>query len=715
MKSHCPKHSPHHRRSILWSAESFDADYYAHQQHARERLQKRRCRPRSPAAQERFAALSPGLREMIERDMALSRHYRAVIHRRLRDGYRWPGGNVNGQPTAPFSEHGLRSSRHPMLRLFVAGTQRARKGLRAGDSKAGLVAWGSKLLLLDQAYVSFNRSMRRVIRIDIDKGFNSWDALREAIAGVGLPPPNLAVARVEQNGRVLNPHGYWLLAQAVCCTTKGRLAPQRLLRGVERAMVEALDPVGADAGGLSNPHTGKNPLSPLWSCQVMSAAPFNLKNGEGAQPGLIALVDHVGPTFGKSRSPAAFWPPPLLGDADTLAILEQSNGLFEVLKRFTFAQVARFHPRGRGEGDFEDFERATIDYACALPAIRLGKAALYKLACRQAAFVWRVYERASARPGLGRCRARCEGKSLREKQQIGALAVAEAKRQRTIVQLVEAYRRLVGEGMVAAGSTPRNGIWAAKAGVTVRTLQKHRAALQATLATGGERSCIDKKQELATPKNHNLFHFPPIPTPKSLPAGNGELVCIPQHSDRSPVSPPPLALLTIASPARRLRPGKSFAPSGDPMPPAPSWLAGLVLVLSPAPVVVGQGGQSPALHLGSSLSFEAEQMLTRAGFVRANARKEFTLLPTTPHAPLAFAEKSAATAPPAPDPSSPGTEPSPPIERTQRDLAPGFVAAPAARLRHWPPDRLAASPRGRLIVGGGVLDQNNSAEPPGSG
>lgn len=348
MKSHRPKRSAY-LRSIIWSAEGFDADYYAHQQHARERLQKRRRRPWSPAAQKRFAALSPGLREMIEWDRGHYRRCRAGIHRRLRDGYRWPGGDANGQPLAPFMEHGLRSSRHAMLRLFVAGTQRVQKGLRAGDSKAGLRAGGSKLLLLDDAYVSFNRAMRSVIRIDIDKGFNSWDALCEAIEDMGLPPPNLAVARVEENGRVVNPHAYWLLAQAVCCTTKGRHAPQRLLRGMERAMVEALAPIGADAGGLSNPYTGKNPLSPFWSCQVMSAAPFNLKNGEGAQPGLLALVDYVRPTFNTSRPPNTSRAQTLLGNVDTLTVLEQSNGLFEVLKQFTFAHVARFHSRGRAE------------------------------------------------------------------------------------------------------------------------------------------------------------------------------------------------------------------------------------------------------------------------------------------------------------------------------------------------------------------------------
>ena len=476
-------------------------------------------------------------------------------------------------------------------------------------------------------------------------------------------------------------------------------------------MVEALDPIGADAGGLSNPHRGKNPLSPLWSCQVMSATPFNLQNGEGAQPGLIALADHVRPTFDASRAPGASRTLPLLGDADTLAILEQSNGLFEVLKRFTFAHVARFHPRGRAEGGFEDFELATIAYARALPCIRLGDVALEKRACRQAAFAWRVFENQSARPGRGRCRAQCEGKSLREKQQIGAHAVAEAKRQGTLDRLVAAYRRLVDDGVVPAGSTPANGVWATTAGVTVRTLQNHRTALQAALGTRGEIRCEDKRKSAPALKNHNPFLFPTVPTqPESLPGGNGQSVRTTQHSDRSPVSPP-LALLTIPSPARLLRPGESFAPSGAPIPTIPSWLAGLVLF--PGAVV------PPAPDLGSRPSFEAEEMLamvTRAGFVRASAGEKFTLLPTTPHASPAPAEGSAAAAPAARDPAAPGPVPDRrPVERTQRDLAPGVRAAPAATLRHRPPIHPAASPPGRRIVAGGVLDQTSPAEPPGLG
>ena len=188
--------------------------------------------------------------------------------------------------------------------------------------------------------------MRRVIRIDIDQTFSSWAALRKAIQAAGVPPPNLAVAHVEADGRVVHPHGYWLLAQAVCCTEHGRRRPQRLLRAIECGLVEALRPIGADPGGLSNSFTGKNPLSPFWSCQVMSAEPFNLTNGPGAQPGLAALADHVRPVFDRPKASA------FAGETDVLALLEQSNGLFEVPQALHLRPGAAVPPACRGEGRF---------------------------------------------------------------------------------------------------------------------------------------------------------------------------------------------------------------------------------------------------------------------------------------------------------------------------------------------------------------------------
>ena len=369
-------------RATPWSADSFDADYGFYQARARTRLQQRRRKPRSAAAEARLAALKPALRQEVEWRTAHARQCRAGSHERLRDGFQWPGGWVDDRYFGSFVEHGLRSPQHPMLRLFVASTHRALRNLRAGNSKAHLLAIGSKFVLLDHAYVSFNPIMRRVIRIDLDQTFDSWDALRAAIQAAGVPPPNLAVAHVEADGRVVHPHGYWLLAQAVCCTAHGRRRPQRLLRAIECGLVEALRPIGADPGGLSNSFTGKNPLSPFWSCQVISAEPFNLTNGPGAQPGLAALADHVRPSFDRPNAST------FAGETDVLALLEQSNGLFEVLKQFTFAQVPRFHPRAGGKGGFDDFEQATVEYALSLPVNRLSDTALEKRARRQAEYVW---------------------------------------------------------------------------------------------------------------------------------------------------------------------------------------------------------------------------------------------------------------------------------------------------------------------------------------
>jgi hypothetical protein len=263
---------------------------------------------------------------------------------------------------------------------------------------------------------------------------------------------------------------------------KGRRSPLLLLRGLERGMVAALSSAGADPGGMSNSLTGKNPLSPLWSCQIISPAPFNLTNGTGAQPGLAALADYVRPIFERAR------PAPVADNGDIASVLQHSNGIFHVLKQYVFAEVGHFHPRGRGEGNFAEFEQTVVAYALSLRHLcQLHDAALETRARRAAERAWRLYQPRSPRPGRGRCQAACSGKPLREKQEIGAHATAAARRQQTIETLVAAYRRLVAAGTVPAGTMPRNHVLAGEAGVTVRTLQKHRVAVRAALQAWGER------------------------------------------------------------------------------------------------------------------------------------------------------------------------------------------------------------------------------------
>ena len=473
-----------------WSAEAFDADYYAHQVRTQQRRQRQQAH--GTDAESRVAALSADLRRWIELAQMRAAERRQTTRERLEHGFHWPGGLINGRYVPAFVSRRLRSGLHPLLRLFVAGTRRAETGLSAGDTKDRLLCRGSKLALLDRPYVGFSQIMRSIIRIDLDRTFSSWETLRVEIEAADLPAPNLVVGGVDADGRVERPHAYWLLANAVCCTAQGRPGPQRLLRGLERAMVAALVPIGADPGGLANPHTGKNPLSELWDCQILTAVPFNLTNGPGAQPGLPALADNIRPRFTRLK-PAAPTDEP-----DVTGALQQSNGAFYVLRTYSGRHVERCHPRGRGEGTRDEFIAAVIAYARGLaPYSRLSAGQLEKTARTTAEYAWDHFDplrRRGSRPQRGRCQVQCTGKDQHERQQIGARDVAARRRAATLAHLVDAYERLVQAGTVAPGQMPINRLLAKEAGVAVRTLQKHRTEFQAVLRAKGERRCYDRKE-----------------------------------------------------------------------------------------------------------------------------------------------------------------------------------------------------------------------------
>jgi hypothetical protein len=492
-------------------------------------------------------------------------------------------------------------------------------------------------------------------------------------------------------------------------------------------LVEALRPVGADPGGLSNSFTGKNPLSPIWSCQVMSAEPFNLTNGPRAQSGLIALAEHVRPIFGRPKGSA------FAGETDVLALLEQSNGFFEVLKRFSFAEVRRFHPRTGGKGGFEDFTHAMVTYALSLPVNRLTDAALEKRARDQAQYVWEVFERQSDRPNRGRCRTACEGKTLREKQRIGALAVAAVKRQQTLDRLIAAYQQLVDDGVVLWGSIPVNRVLAEEADVAIRTVQEHRTALGAAIEAGDARRCKDKREDLPPTKSETLFISPSAFDPQELsPPSRDQFIKTPERSDTAPVPCPSLSLLTLLSPARVMTPPEPFAPSGPPafcLPLSNPALAKLVLFPGPASGPPSQPvAQSPIYDFGAPPPLDEMQlvevraMLTRAGLVASDWRilpneVRTTFLPQT--YPDSVPVPAVDAVPPTvvlPDrvPAGPAHGPRP-VTRPQREFVPGFLEAQAAKMRHNPSARAAARPTRRRIHPGVLLDQTGDAGEADSG
>src|SRR3954454_22454985 len=90
-------------RAAPWSADGFDAVYSVHQRRTRNRLQRRR--KSSPSTVEaRLATLKPDLRQEVEWRIAHARQCRAGSHKRLRDGFRWAGGWIDGRYIGSFGE-----------------------------------------------------------------------------------------------------------------------------------------------------------------------------------------------------------------------------------------------------------------------------------------------------------------------------------------------------------------------------------------------------------------------------------------------------------------------------------------------------------------------------------------------------------------------------------------------------------------------------------
>lgn len=73
------------------------------------------------------------------------------------------------------------------------------------------------------------------------------------------------------------PHLIWLIDKAVCFTTAGLLRHKALWWRVLRALTWALQEIGADPGGLSNPMRVKNPLCGRWTgTAILEEAPWSL-------------------------------------------------------------------------------------------------------------------------------------------------------------------------------------------------------------------------------------------------------------------------------------------------------------------------------------------------------------------------------------------------------------------------------------------------------
>jgi hypothetical protein len=394
---------------------------------------------------------------------------RALVRQRMDEGFRWAGGLVGGNPDyvrAPFVYPGLVSERHPLYRLFVASTPRAAR-LRTGDTKAVVDRVGQKLLALDSPYVDASKSLRRVLRVEVDRGFAGGVAeLAVAIAACGVCLPNFVVGHVDRAGRLLNPHLIWLIGDSVVFTHKGKTAPQALWKAVLRGLTARLLPVGADPGGLANPLRVKNPLSPLWHCSLLAEEPYTLApDTRAGAPGLMALTPGLdlngalavlqdAATARRGRLPVADHPDP--------AVVSQSNAIFRHLSGVARDRIGWYRDQGNGIQD-AFLQELLAEVRRIVPSGHAAEQQAVATAKSVARWTWDHF----------RPRTRCSTPEERQvRQAAGQAKGAATKRDVTLSVLVEVACRLIEDG-----KRPTQVAVAAAAGRSAGTARHHWPAI----------------------------------------------------------------------------------------------------------------------------------------------------------------------------------------------------------------------------------------------
>ncbi|CAH2603464.1 conserved protein of unknown function [Rhodovastum atsumiense] len=201
----------------------------------------------------------------------------ALNKARIEVGYVHDGGEFgNGYGREPFTYQGFVSDEHPILRLFNSILPRVKK-FRGGRTKEDYQSVRSKLLGADLPYASVNRDMRSLLRVDLDRTYDSAEALLGLINSCAILAPNLIVGYVDRQGRFVHPQAYWLLADAACWMSKGEARFRFKFDAVKRGLNAALLPIGADPCAIWNDTWIKNALSPLWSCTVGAQVPYSLE------------------------------------------------------------------------------------------------------------------------------------------------------------------------------------------------------------------------------------------------------------------------------------------------------------------------------------------------------------------------------------------------------------------------------------------------------
>lgn len=490
---------------MLWGewTERFPLEYEAHRRKNHEarivQANRNSRRVRSTSGSDLSSEVKASFAERA-RERATTRQRLEQL--RLAEGFTWAGGHVGGRMEYRRNAlvyQGLVSDENPILKLFVTKTPRAH-GLRTGETKAESSGTDSKLLALDCAYIETSKSMRGVFRVELDRTWPSWDALQAAIAACGVPQPNIAVAYQDQRGQVWRPHLLWLVAESVCFTEKASKRPQSAWKGALKGLTARLLPIGADPGGLANPHRHKNPLSPLWDRRILAVEPYVI--APDPRPGLasLAALRPYLPTTKEAaetllQASSAQAATDLLAHHPDPAINAESNGVFRHLASFARERVGKHRDAGTGSRKEFDAELALEALALA-PSGRRAQAAALARARTTAEWTWINFQARKSVPALT---------PIARKRRFadGARNAAKAKRVGTLDKIVTAIERLS-----LGHRKPTQAEIASVIGKDLRTVKRYWREASTMVDKGDISLAIDKKDAPRPQAGERPIHSP---------------------------------------------------------------------------------------------------------------------------------------------------------------------------------------------------------------
>lgn len=350
-----------------------------------------------------------------------ARQRKVAVKRRIRDGQK---GRTVGEYRA------LASDQHPVLKAFVAKVPKGKRMSVGGDKAVvGPAPHRSKLLGCDAPYLETNKTMRGLIRVELDSDVTRAE-IETACRDAKVPMANIIVGH-RQGEAWHRPHLLWILGNSVAFTGAGQVKFRALYQRCLYGLTAILEPLGADCGGTMNACRMKNPLSEAWSSEVAAEVPCSLND-------LRHVAIRPWHTAGMIKPPIADHPD------DVIAIT--SNAFFRALAGWAWQHVrAAVETVGEEEWNGMVFDEADRMAGAMLRRPRSDKARqrISNVALLVADWNWRAAHRPKQPP---KPRQRKTPAEIKERQATAGRRTGEARSAATRALIDAAITELTDAG-----------------------------------------------------------------------------------------------------------------------------------------------------------------------------------------------------------------------------------------------------------------------------